>query len=85
MLSVIYILGTLLGLLCAIMLLRAYKNVGSRLLLWSGLCFVGLSISNLFVFIDLVLVPEVNLYSVRLWTAALATMLLVYGLIWESE
>lgn len=85
MLSVIYILGTLVGLLCAIMLLRAYKKVMSRLLLWSGLCFLGLSVSNLLVFIDLVLIPETNLYALRLWTAALATMLLVFGLVWESE
>lgn len=85
MVAAVYILGSLVVCLCAIMLLRAYTKAKRRLLLWSGLCFVGLTISNLLVFIDLVMIPDLNLYPLRLWTAAIATMLLVFGLIWESE
>ena len=54
----LYILTSLTTLLCAILLLRAYANVRRRLLLWSGLCFVGLTISNLLVIADLVLFPR---------------------------
>jgi hypothetical protein len=53
--------------------------------LWSGLCFAGLAISYLLVFVDLVLVAEVDLYRYRLATAASAMLLLLYGLIWESK
>jgi len=85
MVPAIYILGSLVVCLCAVMLLRAYAKAKRRLLLWSGLCFLGLTVSNLLVFIDLVIIPDVNLYPLRLWTAAIATMLLVFGLVWESE
>ena len=57
MLAIVNILGTLTVGLCAFLLLRAYARVRQRLLLWSGLCFVGLTISNAVLFVDLALVP----------------------------
>jgi len=81
----IYILGTLTSLCCAVLLFRGYSRAKKRLLLWSGLCFAGLTISNFLVFTDLVMFPDVNLYHWRLATAAVAMILLLYGLIWESE
>jgi hypothetical protein len=81
----LYILTCLTTLLCAILLLRAYESVRKRLLLWSGLCFVGLTISNVFVILDLMFFPRVDLYTYRLGSAALALSLLLYGLIWESQ
>ena len=81
----LYILTSLTTRLCAILLLRAYAKVRRRLLLWSGLCFVGLTISNLLVIADLVLFPKIDLYSARLAAAAIAMMLLLFGLIWESQ
>jgi hypothetical protein len=56
-----------------------------KLLLWSGLCFAGLTISNVLVFVDLILLPAVNLFPYRLATAAISMALLLYGLIWESS
>ena len=81
----VYLLGTLTCLCCAVLLIRAYVKVRKSLLLWSGLCFASLTISNLLVFVDLVLFPDVDLYRLRLGTAAVAMLLLLYGLIWESE
>jgi hypothetical protein len=49
--------GALIAALCAVLLLRAYVRVRRRLLLWSGLCFAGLTVSNALVFVDLVLLP----------------------------
>lgn len=86
MASIVYILGTITTLLCSVMLLRAYSRVRQRLLLWSGLCFAGLTLSNFLLFVDLVLLTnEVSLYTLRLSTAAIAMAILLYGLIWESE
>jgi hypothetical protein len=85
MASLVYILGTLTCLTCAVLLLRAYVRVKRRLLLWSGLCFAGLTISNGLLFIDLVIIPDVSLYVWRLGTAACAMALLLFGLIWEGE
>jgi hypothetical protein len=72
-------------LLCAVLLIRAYSKVRRRLLLWSGLCFVGLTISNLFVVLDLVVFRDIDLYTWRLGSTAASMMLLLYGLIWESQ
>jgi hypothetical protein len=83
--SIVNILGTLTVALCAVLLLRAYLNVRQRLLLWSGLCFAGLTLSNLLIFVDLMMVPDINLYSIRLGVAAVSMLLLVYGLIFESD
>lgn len=84
MAAAVYILGFLVTLCCGILLLRAYGRSRMRLLLWSGLCFVGLAVSNLLVFIDLVLLPDVDLYLLRLITAAVAMVILLFGLIWEG-
>jgi hypothetical protein len=86
MASAVYILVTLITFLCAVLLLRGYRNVGKRLLLWSGLCFAGLTVSHVLLFIDLVMVPaSVDLYLLRLSTAVASMLLLIYGLVWESE
>lgn len=85
MAAVVYILGTLVTLACAIFLLRGHKRTRNKLLLWSGICFLGLATSNLLVFLDLVVFPEVDLYVWRLVTAAVAMLFLLFGLIWEGN
>lgn len=85
MASFVYVLGFLTTLACAFLLLRGYARGRQKLLLWSGLCFAGLAISNLLVFVDLVLVPQVDLYLYRLGTAVIAMAMLLYGLIWETK
>jgi len=83
---IVYSLGTLTTLLCAVLLLRGYAQGRMKLLLWGGLCFVGLTISNALLFVDLVLLSDAtDLYLMRLATAAAAMLLLIYGLVWESE
>ncbi len=83
--EVAYILCSLVSLLCALLLLRAYFRGRHRLLLWSGLCFAGLAIANGLVFLDLVLLPNLNLYPMRLGVTAAAVLTLLIGLLWESE
>lgn len=85
MAAVVYMLGAFISLCCGLLLLRSYGRVKKKLLLWSGLCFLGLAISNVLIFVDLVIFPDVNLYPLRLGTAAISMLLLLYGLIWESK
>ena len=80
-----YVLVTLTSLLCAVLLLRGYFNGRKRLLLWSGICFLGLTVSNALLIVDLVYVPDVDFYRWRLGTAAAAMLCLLYGLVWESD
>jgi predicted lysophospholipase L1 biosynthesis ABC-type transport system permease subunit len=81
----VYSLGTLTTLACAVLLLRGFAATRKRLLLWSGLCFIGLTISNVVRFLDLVILTEVDLYLWRLLPAATAMALLLFGLIWDSD
>jgi len=79
-------LGTLVVGLCGVVLLRGYHRTHARLLLWSGICFLGLMVSNALLFVDLFLLGDsVTIYVWRLGTAAAAMLLLVYGLITESD
>ena len=82
---VAYILCLLVCLVCAVMLLRGYFRGGNRLLLWSGICFAGLTVSNILVFLDLVVYPDVDLYLWRETTAAVSMLILLFGMIWEGE
>lgn len=79
------VLGTLTVGLCALLLLRAYVRVRKRMLLWCGLCFTGLTISNALLIFDLFVLTDVNLYPQRLLVAAVSMLAMLYGLVFESE
>ena len=81
----IYTLCTLTSLACAILLLRSYRQTRTRLLLWSGLCFVGLTASNVLLLLDRVTFPDIDMLTARLVAALVALLLLLIGLVWESE
>ena len=85
MVALVYILGTVVTLLCAALLYRAYRRVQRRLLLWSAVCFAGLTLSNGLVFVDLVILPEMRLYTPRLAIATVSMAVLIFGLVWESD
>ncbi|HEY7215532.1 MAG TPA: DUF5985 family protein, partial [Thermoanaerobaculia bacterium] len=57
----------------------------ARLLLWSSASFIGLAFNNLLLFIDKIIVPTVDLALYRNLTAAIAVMVLLLGLIWDSK
>jgi hypothetical protein len=71
--------------ICAAMLLAAYRREKYRLLLWSSLCFVGLTLNNIVLVLDKVMLPDVDLSSTRLFIALVAMSILLYGLIWDAE
>jgi hypothetical protein len=81
----IYVLCGVTSALCAALLLRAFARTRVRLLLWSALCFVGLTGNNALLFVDLVIWPTVDLSLVRGLTALAALGLLVFGLVTDAE
>ena len=81
----IYSLCALAAAICAFLLLQSYRRGGYRLLLWSGLCFVGLTLNNLILVADKVLVPHIDLSLWRTSVALAAMTVLLYGLIWDAE
>jgi hypothetical protein len=82
---VIYTTCMLTALLCAYLLFRAYLRSRHRLLLWSALCFAGLTVNNSLLVLDKLLLPQVDLALPRTLSALFAMVILLYGLIWDSE
>jgi hypothetical protein len=70
---------------CAWLLARGYRNTRARLLLWSGLCFLFLAGNNLLLFIDLLILPEIDLRLGRLLLSLAAVAILLFGFIWDLE
>lgn len=84
MAEIVYILCALASLACTTLLLRDYRRTRVGLLLWSGLCFLGLFFNNVLLLVDLVLIPHIDLSAVRLIPASLGIAVLIFGLIWET-
>lgn len=81
-----YILCFLTSAAVALLLIRAYLRTRARILLWSGLGFVGLCLNNLLVIVDLQLTPpEVDLSEIRNIPAVVGMVIMVTGLIWDSQ
>jgi hypothetical protein len=85
MAEAVYILCALTSLACAVLLLRGYNRSRLRLLLWSGLCFVFLAVSNLVLFADLVLFQGIDMSLWRSSIALVGIATLLYGLIWDAQ
>jgi hypothetical protein len=91
MAETVYVLCTLTSLACAVLLFRGYARSRARLLLWSGLCFVFLSMNNAFLFVDKVVLPAADdLWGVpfallRSGSALAGVAVLVIGLVWDAE
>ena len=83
--SAVYLLCFLTSLTAMSLLLRSYWNSRSRLLLWSTLGFVALAVNNLFLLLDAVVLPDVDLLPMRQFSALTAVGLLLYGLIHEVD
>lgn len=81
----IYLLCALTSLTCAGLLLRGYWRSRARMLLWISAGFVGFALSNILLFVDLVLLPEVDLLLVRNSLMLGGVLLMLYGLIWDSD
>lgn len=81
----VYILCALTSALCAVLLYRGYRQSSARLLLWSALCFIGLALNNVLLYVDMIVMVHTDLSVVRLLPAVVGMLLLLFGLIWENE
>lgn len=82
---VVYALCAVTAFACCGLLLRRYLANRSRLLLWSGLCFAGLTLNNTLVLLDLSVVREADLFPLRNAVALASMSMLLFGLIWEAN
>ncbi len=79
--ATVYMLCAVTCVLCAVLLLNANRKAPSPLLFWSGVFFSLFAVSNVLLFIDLVLVAEVDLSLLRAAMTAVAHLVLVIGFI----
>lgn len=85
MAALIYSLCALTCLAAFGLLLRSWLATRFRILFWSAMCFAGLSLNNILLVVDKLVLPQVDLSTARLLAALLAVLLLLFGLIWEEE
>lgn len=85
MAQTIYTLCILTSLACAWLLYASYRRTGHRLLFWSGSCFAVLTVNNLLLLLDKLVIDQMSLLMPRLVSALIALCLLLYGLIYERE
>lgn len=84
MAEIVYSLCALTALACAVLLFRGHARSGSRMLLWSALCFAFLTVSNALLVIDRLVLPAPVLNTWRLVPTLLGLALLLYGLTQED-
>jgi|AAFX01.1.fsa_nt_gi hypothetical protein len=82
---VIYGLCMFTALLCAWLLLQAYRKTRYRLLFWSSVFFCIAALNNIFLVVDKVVLPDVDLMVYRYALALTGLMILLPALILEKE
>lgn len=80
----IYALCALTSLVCAVLLLRGYRDSQYRLLFWAGLCFTGLTINNVLMIGDKFFFVQDPMLTLRLVVSLVSIGLLLYGLIFDE-
>lgn len=83
--QLIYLLCAMTSVLCAVLLLRSYRQTGFRLLFWSAMCFTLLALNNFVLVLDKLVFPNIDLSVLRLLLALAALLLLLFGLIWQDD
>jgi hypothetical protein len=83
--GLVYILCAATSLMCAILLGRGYWRSRAKLLFWSSLCFLGMTIENVLLYVDRIVVPDIGLDPLRKIPGLVALMLLVFGLVFGDE
>ena len=79
---VVYILCALTSLGCTVLLIGRYRKSRVDLLFWSAVAFLLLTVTNILLVVDLVLLgPGVDLILFRNGATLLGVMVLLYGLI----
>lgn len=81
----VYILCFLTSAAVALLLFRAYLRSRAGILFWSALGFAGLCLNNLLLVIDAMVIPQIDLSTVRNIPAVIGMILMVFGLAWSRE
>jgi hypothetical protein len=85
MATAVYVLSALISIACVVLLARSYLSTRASLLLWAAICFTGLALNNLLLFLDKVVITDADLSTWRSVPALAGLLVLMFGLLWEPE
>jgi hypothetical protein len=83
--EIVYILCGLTSVLCAGLLYRRFRSTRTPLLFWSMCCFICFAATNILLFVDLEMLPAVDLSALRSAFTLAGVIMLLYGLIRERS
>jgi hypothetical protein len=83
--TVVYLLCLLTSAVCAFLLVRSYLRQREPLLLGTSLCFILLALNNLFVVMDILVLPDLDLRALRQAASLAAVCVLIYSFVWRSQ
>jgi hypothetical protein len=83
--KIVYLLCAATACCCGWLLFRAYLQSRARMLLWSALCFGGLTLNNVLLVLDRLVLTAADLSTWRLAVALVSVLLLITGLILETD
>lgn len=81
----VYLLCALTSAFCAVLLFRHSRRARVGLLVWGGAAFTCFAVANILLFLDLVVIPTIDLASIRNGITLIGIGMFVYGLIWETK
>ena len=79
--GLVYILCAATSLICAVLLFRGSFQNRNGLLFWSSLCFLAMTANNLLLYVNFIVLPDVELLIAARLAAVLGVVLLNIGLI----
>ena len=83
--GLVYVLCLVTSVVCAGLLVRAYRSSRTKLLLWSAFAFLLLAVNNIFLVMDVLVIHDFSLLWARHLSSLAAVGVLIYGFIWEVE
>lgn len=82
--KIVYILCALTSLGCTVLFIARYRKARVALLFWSALAFLAFTVTNVLLFVDLVVLPDVDLALWRNGFTFAGVLVLLYGLIQDN-
>lgn len=81
----VYLLCSISSAVCAILLLRTYRDSRARFLLFGTIAFTGIAIANALLLVDLGVLPNVDLFVYRQLVTLVSVIALIWGFVWETK
>lgn len=83
--ALVYLMCFVTCALCAGLLVRSWMKTRLRLAMFTAISFVLFAINNFFLFADVILFPDIDLWAFRYVPALAGVVVMIVGFVWEAE